>query len=214
MKPGVFGFIVMLLSSIEPGFSGEPVQDEPQAAEQAVLGAGCFWCIEGVYENVEGVLGVESGFAGGTVPNPTYDQVCGGRTGHAEVVRISYDPSRVSYQKLLELFWQIHDPTDPEGVWPDFGPMYRSIILPGNDEQMRIALAARDAAQPNFSRPIATEISPLQEFYSAEDYHQDFVRRNPNHPYVRNIALPKLEKSRSLQTGDSKKKQDKPPASL
>lgn len=206
MKPGVVGFIIMLLAGTVPGTfaekAGEEAPSTEQAVEHAVLGAGCFWCVEVVYENVEGVLGVESGFAGGTVPNPTYEQVCSGRTGHAEVVRISYDPSRVSYEKLLELFWQIHDPTDPDGVWPDFGPMYRSIILPENAEQMRMALASREAAGANFSRPIATEISPLGEFYSAEKYHQDFVRRNPNHPYVRNIALPKLEKARSLQTGE------------
>lgn len=173
-------------------------QEESPPTATAVLGAGCFWCVEGVYENLPGVLAVESGFAGGTVPNPTYDQVTSGRTGHAEVVRITYDPAKVSYPALLELFWQIHDPTDPSGVWPDFGPMYRSIILPQGEEQMQQALAAKESAQAKFPKPIATEITPLTEFYSAEAYHQDFVRRNPDHPYVRRIALPKMEKAQKL----------------
>lgn len=188
-------FFAMAASTLAADSAGASEAAKPQTA---VLGAGCFWCVEGVYENVPGVLGVESGFAGGTVPNPTYDQVCSGRTGHAEVVRITFDPGKITYTKLLELFWTIHDPTDPTGVWPDFGPMYRSILLPADAEQMRQAIASRDQAQEKFSRPIATEISPLKEFYSAEEYHQDFVRRNPNHPYVRRIALPKMEKARKL----------------
>lgn len=163
--------------------------------ETAVVGAGCFWCVEGVYQNLDGVKSVVSGFAGGTKPNPTYDEVTSGTTGHAEVVRIEFDPEVVSYEKILELFWQIHDPTDPRGVWPDFGPMYRSIVLPENEEQMRVAVAAKAAAQKAHEKPIATEIKLLETFYPAENYHQDFVDRNPNHPYVRQIAVPKMKKS-------------------
>jgi peptide-methionine (S)-S-oxide reductase len=192
---------LQLLAPVLAAMSTSPLvaQDESSQTATAVVGAGCFWCVEGVYENVPGVLAVESGFAGGTVPNPTYDQVTSGRTGHAEVVRITYDPSKISYPKLLELFWQIHDPTDPSGVWPDFGPMYRSIILPQGEEQLQQALAAKESAQALFPKPIATEIKPLTEFYSAEAYHQDFVRRNPDHPYVRRIALPKMEKAQKLR---------------
>jgi peptide-methionine (S)-S-oxide reductase len=192
---------LQLLAPVLAAMSTSPLvaQDESSQTATAVVGAGCFWCVEGVYENVPGVLAVESGFAGGTVPNPTYDQVTSGRTGHAEVVRITYDPSKISYPKLLELFWQIHDPTDPSGVWPDFGPMYRSIILPQGEEQLQQALAAKESAQALFPKPIATEIKPLAEFYSAEAYHQDFVRRNPDHPYVRRIALPKMEKAQKLR---------------
>jgi peptide-methionine (S)-S-oxide reductase len=193
MKPRLLAFLLAAMST-----SAIVAQDESPPTATAVIGAGCFWCVEGVYENLPGVLAVESGFAGGTVPNPTYDQVTSGRTGHAEVVRITYDPAKVSYPKLLELFWQIHDPTDPSGVWPDFGPMYRSIILPQGEEQMQQALAAKESAQAKFPKPIATEITPLTEFYSAEAYHQDFVRRNPDHPYVRRIALPKMQKAQKL----------------
>jgi len=168
-------------------------------SETAVLGAGCFWCIEGIYQNVEGVESVVSGFAGGTVENPTYEQVTSGKTGHAEVVKITYDPKQVSYRDLLDLFWQIHDPTDPRGVWPDFGPMYRSIILTSDDAQKAIAEQAKAEAGKVHSKPIVTEISRLEEFYPAEKYHQDFVRQNPNHPYVRQIALPKMEKAAALR---------------
>lgn len=164
--------------------------------EEAVFGAGCFWCVEGVYLNVDGVREVVSGFAGGHVPNPTYDQVTSGRTGHAEVIKVIYDPSEVTYRQLLDLFWQIHDPTDPRGVWPDFGPMYRSIILPANKTQRAEAELAREEAQKNYEKPIATEIKDLEAFYSAEDYHQNFVERNPDHPYVQRVALPKIEKAR------------------
>ncbi len=164
-------------------------------SETLVLGAGCFWCVEGVYENVPGVLSVESGFAGGSVPNPSYEQVTSGNTGHAEVVRISYDPEKVTAAALVDLFWQIHDPTDPRGVAPDFGPMYRSILLAKDEAQLADFEAWKAKAQADFSRPIITEISMLREFYSAEGYHQDFVRNNPNHPYVRHIALPKMQKA-------------------
>lgn len=175
--------------------SSASIASTPAATETLVLGAGCFWCVEGVYENLDGVLDVESGFAGGHVENPTYEQVCSGRTGHAEVVKITYDPARVSLENLVELFWQIHDPTDPRGVWPDFGPMYRSILLADSPEQLETLQTLKDAAGKNFDKPIATEISSLSTFYPAENYHQDFVRLNPNHPYVRNIALPKMEKA-------------------
>ena len=165
-----------------------------QRTETAVLGAGCFWCVEAIYEQFPGVTDVVSGYAGGTQPNPTYDRVSAGRTDHVEVVEITFDPDRTTYRALIDYFWQTHDVTDGTGVWPDFGPHYRSIILPATDEQLATALASRDAAQPNFPKPIATEIKKLTRFYAAEDYHQDYVRQNPRDRYVRNIAIPKLKK--------------------
>ena len=164
---------------------------EPQ---KATLGAGCFWCVEAVYEQFPGVLNVVSGYAGGPEKNPTYKQVSAGMTGHAEVVQITFDPDKTSYRALIDYFWKTHDASDPRGVWPDFGEQYRSIILAHDDEQLSEARASRNAARAAFEKPIATQIVKLDVFYPAEDYHQDFVRLNPNHPYVRNIAFKKLEK--------------------
>lgn len=164
---------------------------EPQ---KATVGAGCFWCVEAVYEQLPGVLDVVSGYAGGPEKNPTYKQVSAGRTGHAEVVQITFDPDKTSYRELIDYFWHTHDVTDGSGVWPDFGPQYRSIILAHDDEQLEIAKQSRHAARSDFDKPIATQIVKLEKFYVAEDYHQDFVRLNPRHSYVRNIAYKKLDK--------------------
>jgi len=162
--------------------------------EEAVFGGGCFWCVEAVFENVPGVESVTSGYAGGTVPNPTYDQVCGGRTGHAEVVRIAFDPTVVTFRDLVDLFWMAHDPTTKNRQVADVGTQYRSIILYSNDRQKADAEASRAAAQSAFRSPIVTEIAPLGDFYPAEAYHQDFYRLNPSHPYNRAVIAPKLEK--------------------
>lgn len=161
---------------------------------KAVLGAGCFWCVEAMYEQVPGVVSVVSGYAGGPEANPTYEAVGSGRTGHAEVVEIDYDPAVVTYAALLDFFWKTHDPTDGRGVAPDFGPQYRSIILPANDTERGIAEAAKEAEAKRRGKPIATEIAMLERFYPAEDYHQDYVWRNPNQGYVRAVAIPKLKK--------------------
>ena len=164
---------------------------EPQ---KATVGAGCFWCVEAVYEQLPGVLDVVSGYAGGPEKNPTYKQVSAGKTGHAEVVQITFDPEVTSYRELIDYFWKTHDVTDGSGVWPDFGQQYRSIILAHDDEQREIAMQSRAKAREMFDEPIATQIVRLDTFYPAEDYHQDFVRLNPRHPYVRNIAFKKLKK--------------------
>jgi len=168
----------------------------PAAAktEQATVGAGCFWCVEAIYEQLPGVTNVVSGYAGGPEKNPTYREVAGGVTGHAEVVQITYDPDLTSYRELIDYFWKTHDITDPRGVWPDFGPQYRSIILAHDEDQLRIAIASRDEAQKTTDGDIITEITLLEKFYAAEEYHQDFVRLNPDHSYVRNIAYRKLDK--------------------
>ena len=161
---------------------------------KATFGAGCFWCVEAVYRRIDGVTDVVPGYAGGKESNPTYQKVGAGLTGHAEVVQITFDPAKVSYDKLLEIFWKTHDVTDPSGVSPDFGRQYRSLLL-YHDESQRLAIERSKAeAQKKFTKPIATEIAPLEKFYPAESYHWDYVRKNPNDSYVRNVALPKLKK--------------------
>jgi peptide-methionine (S)-S-oxide reductase len=161
---------------------------------RAILGGGCFWCVEAVYQTVPGILIVISGYAGGNVPNPTYEDVSTGRTGHAEVVQIEYDPNKISYAEIVDLFWKAHDPTTLDRQGPDSGPQYRSIILYEDDAQKAIAEKSKAAAQADFKDPIVTEIVPLEEFYPAEKYHQDFYTNNPNYPYSRAIIRPKLEK--------------------
>ena len=166
--------------------------DSPSAS--AVFGGGCFWCVEAVFENVPGVASVTSGYAGGKSPDPTYEEVSSGRSGHAEVVKIDYDPATVSYDELLALFWKAHDPTTLNRQGADVGTQYRSVILVANDAERAAAEASKAAAQKDFKDPIVTEISMLEKFYPAEDYHQDFSRNNPGHPYTRAVIAPKLKK--------------------
>jgi peptide-methionine (S)-S-oxide reductase len=169
--------------------------------ETAVFGGGCFWCTEAIYQMVPGVKKVTSGFAGGHVQNPTYKQVCNGDTGHAEVIKVEFDPSKVSFEKLLDTFWEAHDPTTLNRQGHDFGTQYRSIILYTTPEQKTAAEKSKASVQKNFSQPIVTEIVPLKEFYSAEAYHQDFYKLNPNNGYCRAIIRPKVEKfEKKLQT--------------
>ena len=160
----------------------------------ATLGGGCFWCVEAVYLRVGGVSKVVSGYAGGSTADPTYEAVCNERTGHAEVVQVTFDADAVSYERILDLFWQAHDPTTRNRQGHDVGTQYRSIILTHDDYQQRSAEASRDAAQARFRRPIVTEIEPLQRFYPAEDNHQDYYARNPRAPYCRYVIVPKLSK--------------------
>ncbi len=162
--------------------------------ETATLGGGCFWCLEAIYESQPGILAVTSGYAGGHTENPTYEEVCTGRTGHAEVVRIEFDPTKTSYEKILDLFWEAHDPTTQNRQGADVGTQYRSIVLTENEEQARKAHASKDAAQVKFSAPIVTEIVALKKFYPAEAHHQNFSQRNPSHPYNRAVIKPKLKK--------------------
>ena len=162
--------------------------------EIADLGGGCFWCMEAVFERLPGVLAVTSGFAGGTTENPTYREVCSETTGHAEVTEIKFDPARISYGRLLEVFWQAHDPTTLNRQGADEGTSYRSIILYRNEQQKQIAEKSRTDAQKNFRDPIVTEIVPLKKFYPAEDYHQQYYDNNSNAGYCRIVIAPKLEK--------------------
>ena len=162
--------------------------------EKATLGGGCFWCVEAVYERMPGILSVTSGYAGGRTDNPTYEDICTGKTGHAEVVQIEYDPEKISYEKIIDLFWDAHDPTTLNRQGADVGTQYRSIILTGDDDEARIAKESKERAQANFKSPIVTEIVPLEKFYPAEDDHQDFYRENPMHPYNMAVIRPKLDK--------------------
>jgi peptide-methionine (S)-S-oxide reductase len=162
--------------------------------ETAVFGGGCFWCIEAVYERIEGVQSVVSGYAGGTKPNPTYREVCSGTTGHAEVVRIEYNPNRISYEELLELFWKAHDPTTSNRQGADMGPQYRSIILYTNEVQKNAAEKSKEKTAAHLNAPVVTEIKPLEVFYPAEDYHQDYYEKHPTLGYCSVIIRPKLKK--------------------
>ncbi len=162
--------------------------------EIADLGGGCFWCMEAVFERLPGVISVTSGFAGGTTPDPTYEQVCTETTGHAEVVEIVFDPAKISYSKLLEVFWQAHDPTTLNRQGADEGTSYRSIILYRDEKQKLVAEKSKLEAQNNFRSPIVTEIVPLKTFYKAEDYHQEYYDNNSDAGYCRVVIAPKLEK--------------------
>ena len=162
--------------------------------ELATLGGGCFWCMEAVFERLPGVISITSGFAGGTTENPTYQQVCTETTGHAEVTEIIFDPAKISYSKLLEVFWQAHDPTTLNRQGADEGTSYRSIILYRDEKQKLEAEKSKLEAQTNFKHPIVTEIVPLKKFYKAEDYHQQYFDNNSNAPYCQVVIAPKLEK--------------------
>src|ERR1035437_3458244 len=172
--------------------------------ELATLGGGCFWCTEAIFQMLPGVKSVASGYAGGTKENPTYKEVCRGDTGHAEVIQIEYDSKVVSYEKLLETFWESHDPTTLNRQGADSGTQYRSIILYGSEAQKAAAEKSKAEAQKQFSKPIVTEIVPLTKFYKGEDYHQDYYRANPNQPYCRVVIRPKVEKfEKKLKAGEN-----------
>lgn len=162
--------------------------------EQAVFGGGCFWCLEAVFLRVPGVLEVTSGYAGGSLPHPTYDQVCTGATGHAEVVKILFDSEKTSFVDLLEIFWKCHDPTTLNRQGYDQGTQYRSIILPENEIQNRQALESRSRFQTQCPKPVVTEIKLLDVFWPAEVQHHDFYNRNPEYGYCQGIIAPKLKK--------------------
>jgi len=166
--------------------------------DTAVFGGGCFWCLEAVFQRLPGVKSVESGYAGGRVENPTYKQVCTGTTGHAEVVRVSFDPSQIRYRDLLEVFFSIHDPTTLNRQGNDIGTQYRSVIFYNSEEQCREAkkAIAELTAAHEFSAPVVTTVEPAATFNAAEDYHQNYFNENSNQPYCRFIIAPKLEKFR------------------
>jgi len=164
----------------------------------AVFGAGCFWCVEAVFEELKGVHSVISGYSGGHVKNPAYREVCNGTTGHAEVTKILYDPKVISFEELLEVFWQTHDPTTLNRQGADVGTQYRSAIFYADDEQRELAEKYKKRLDESgaWDNPIVTEISPLENFYEAEENHQDYYSQNSNQPYCAAVIRPKLEKFR------------------
>jgi len=174
------------------------MSDHNQNLKDIVLGAGCFWCVEAVYQQLKGVHAVVSGYSGGHVENPTYEQVCGKKTGHAEVVRVSYDPEVISLAEILEVFFTTHDPTTPDRQGNDVGPQYRSAIFYANDEEKQIAeeVKSRMDQADLYDNPIVTEISPLINFYEAEGYHQNYYQSNPYQPYCSFVISPKVAKFR------------------
>ncbi len=182
-----------MADSAEKAGSGQE-RAKSQQVEIATLGAGCFWCTEAVFVLLPGVLSVKPGYAGGSVPNPTYKQVCQGNTGHAEVAQITFDPTRLTFAKLLDTFWKMHDPTTLNRQGADVGTQYRSAIFHHSAEQKTVAEESRKKAAAKFDDPIVTEITEAPTFYPAEDYHHDYYNRNKNQPYCRTVIRPKLEK--------------------
>jgi peptide-methionine (S)-S-oxide reductase len=209
MRLAIVSFAVSLL------FAGnscaqEKVQDEKKkmtthttnksGLETATFGSGCFWCTEAIFLNVDGVESVVSGYTGGKVKNPTYKEVCSGLTGHAEVVQLTYDPAKVTYDELLEFFWKTHDPTTLNRQGNDEGTQYRSVVYYHNDEQKRLAEHYKKKLDESgaYNAPIVTEISPAAKFYKAEDYHQNYYNLNSSAPYCSYVIQPKLEKFKKV----------------
>lgn len=193
-------FLLLLVAAVitAPAADSKPMNDSKSATnatEKIVLGGGCFWCVEAVYQRLEGVKSVESGYAGGHVPNPTYKMIGYGDTGHAEVIRVEFDPKQISLDAVLKVFWAAHDPTTKNRQGNDVGPQYRSVILFANEAQKTAAEKSIKDAQKDFKNPIVTEVSPLKEFYKAEDYHQNYYNLNANkNPYCSVVIGPKLNK--------------------
>jgi len=176
--------------------SKDKESDSPARLEEATFGSGCFWCAEAVYQQIKGVKSVVSGYSGGSVKNPTYQEVSTGLTGHAEVVQLTFDPDVVSFDELLEIFWKSHDPTKLNEQGPDHGTQYRSVIFYHSDEQKQIAEKSKQKhTKPGRTAPkIVTEITKFSEFYPAEDYHQNYFKNNPRADYCQNFIRPKVNK--------------------
>lgn len=173
--------------------------------QSLVVGGGCFWCTEAAYKLLPGVKAVTSGYAGGDEPNPTYEQICAHATGHAEVIKIDFDPAQVTLTQLLDYFWHVHNPTQVGGQGNDMGPQYRSIILVADDIQRAAAEKSRSEAAKSFRDPITTEIVPLKKFWPAEAYHQDYFAQHPNQGYCAYVIAPKIKKLKStLETAPGK----------
>ncbi|WP_084442450.1 peptide-methionine (S)-S-oxide reductase MsrA [Termitidicoccus mucosus] len=197
----ILPFILAAMTNAADPASSPPETSAVSAAAPAsvktgsiVLGGGCFWCTEAAYKLVSGVVSVTSGYAGGRKANPTYEEVCTGRTGHAEVVRVEFDPEKVSLDRLLDFFWVIHDPTTLNRQGADVGTQYRSVIFYADDAQRQAAEASMARANPEWGGKIVTEIKPLTTFYRAEEYHQDYFRKNPNQGYCQAVIRPKIDK--------------------
>ena len=205
MRLGIFSMALWLLvSGSSCGQKSKPDnimastdnKNLPGNLVTATFGSGCFWCTEAIFLNVDGIATVESGYMGGSVKNPTYKEVCSGLTGHAEVIQLTYDPSEVSYEELLEIFWQTHDPTTLNRQGADVGTQYRSVVFYHNDEQKKLAGFYKTKLEEEnvYDNPIVTEITAASTFYKAEDYHQNYYSLNSTAPYCTYVIQPKLEK--------------------
>ncbi len=183
-----------------PAVTGPRPAAGPQHTATATFGAGCFWCVEAVFRDLAGVGSVESGYAGGDEPHPTYEQICSGETGHAEVIRITFDPKVITYDELLEVFWTTHDPTTKNQQGNDVGPQYRSAVFWHDETQKKLAESYRKKldASGAYPKPIVTEIVPFKAFWKAEDYHQDYYANNADKPYCLFVIRPKVEKVRKV----------------
>lgn len=202
-----FVFVVGLqtcISSTPPVNNSNPIWEPNEVLQEglkkAYFASGCFWCVEAIYESVRGVSEVYSGYAGGFTKNPNYNQIGTGRTGHAEAVEVLYDPKVVSYSTLVQVFFGSHDPTTPNRQGPDYGSQYRSIAFYNSDQEREIIQNYIALLQEKeiFSKEIVTEIKPLDKFYYAEEYHQDYEKNNPNNPYVKQVSIPRLRKFQNL----------------
>ncbi len=196
-----FKVLAIILTSIvmisgNPGTNETYMNPAAKKTETVTLGAGCFWCVEAIFERVDGVIEVKSGYSGGNLPNPTYREVISGRTGHAEVLQIVFNPDILPFEKLLEIFFMTHDPTTLNRQGADVGTQYRSAIFYHTEEQKRIAGEIKEMLDNKeiWDDPIVTEITPYSEFYKAEDYHQEYFRNNPNQGYCRMVIAPKVKK--------------------
>lgn len=188
----------------ESGSDLEKPETSEVRLETATIGGGCFWCVEAVFEKLPGVKDVRSGYSAGHVENPSYEAVCNGSTGHAEVVQIDFDPLTISFEQILGIFWQTHDPTTLNRQGADVGTQYRSIILYHSDQQKKIAEKSKKEAGTLFRSPIVTQIEAFEKFYVAEDYHQDYYKNNPNASYCYFVIKPKLDKLKKIETSTLK----------
>ena len=202
----IYPAILLLMTTLactrrEQSHTTVPVAEHLQASsnqmnnETAIFGNGCFWCTEALFQQLEGVSSVQSGYSGGHVENPTYEEVCEKTTGHAEAIKVVYDPSKISFDELLEVFWQTHDPTTLNRQGNDVGPQYRSVIFYMNEDQKKKAEFYKEKLGKSgaFDNPIVTAIEPYKNFYVAENYHQNFKTCNPTHPYIQNVSNPRMK---------------------
>lgn len=214
MKSVVLGILGMFaIAPINLAQGDSKVKKVPDKEEKklavATFGGGCFWCVEAVFQRLDGIEKVVSGYSGGATKNPTYKEVCTGETGHAEVIQVTYDPAKLEFKDILEVFWKTHDPTTLNQQGADIGTQYRSVIFYADESQKKIAeeyKAKLDAAKI-YTDPIVTEISPLKEFYEAEDYHQNYYNLNKSQPYCKNVVKSKVDKFKKV-FGDKMKKEE------
>lgn len=213
-------FLIVLIVALLAPYSAWSQQSDASASlpseddaamETATLGGGCFWCMEAVYQRVDGVTSVVSGYSGGTTPHPNYKQVCTGLTGHAEVCQITYDPKVISFDEILAIFWKIHDPTSLNKQGEDEGTQYRSVVFYHNEEQMKKAndYIAKLNDEKVFRRKVVTEVTQLTEFYRAEDYHQNYFKNHPEQAYCQSVIAPKVGKFEKLFKENSRLQKEK-----